>query len=54
LPKDLTISISDELAEKMDMMPEINWSEVCRQAIIKYIDERKKGWFYLRRWKAGT
>jgi len=41
LPKNLTISISDELAEKIDMMPEINWSEVCRQAISKYIDEKK-------------
>jgi hypothetical protein len=41
LPKNITLSISDELAEKMDTMPEINWSEVCRQAISKYIDERK-------------
>ena len=41
LPKNLTISISDELAKEMDTMPEINWSEVCRQAISKYIDEKK-------------
>jgi len=41
LPKNITLAISDELIEKMDTMPEINWSEVCRQAISKYIDERK-------------
>jgi len=41
LPKNVTISISDDLAEKMDAMPEINWSEVCRQCISKYIEERE-------------
>lgn len=41
MPKNITISISDELATKMDSMPEINWSEVCRQAISNYIEERE-------------
>lgn len=42
MPKNVTISISDELARKMDAMPEINWSEVCRQCISKYIDKRSE------------
>lgn len=41
MPKNLTIAISDELAKEMETMPEINWSEVCRQAISNYIDEKK-------------
>jgi predicted transcriptional regulator len=41
MPKNITISISDELATKMDSMPEINWSEVCRQAITNYIEEKE-------------
>lgn len=42
MPKNITVSISDELIRKMDAMSEVNWSEVCRQAISKYIDERGK------------
>jgi hypothetical protein len=30
----LTLSVSEELRKKMDEHPEINWSEVARQAII--------------------
>lgn len=41
MPKNVTISISDELAEKMAKMPEINWSEVGRQTITKFIEERE-------------
>jgi len=37
----LTLSISDEMAEEMKTMPEINWSEVCRQAIRTYISKRR-------------
>lgn len=40
MPKNITISISDELAKKMDAMPEINWSEVCRQSISRYVEEK--------------
>lgn len=42
MTKNVTISVSDELAKKMDAMPEINWSEVCRQAISKYINKRSE------------
>lgn len=31
----LTLSIPQELKEKMQKFPEINWSEVARQAIIE-------------------
>jgi len=31
----LTLSIPEELREKMKDHPEINWSEVARQAILK-------------------
>jgi len=41
VPKNVTISISDDLATKMDAMPEINWSEVCRQAVSRYIEEKE-------------
>jgi len=42
MTKNVTISVSDELAKKMNAMPEINWSEVCRQAISKYINKRSE------------
>jgi hypothetical protein len=38
--KNLTLYISAELAEKMEKLPEINWSQVAREAIQRYIDER--------------
>jgi hypothetical protein len=31
----LTLAISEEIRKKMAMFPEINWSEVARQAIIE-------------------
>ncbi len=31
----LTLSIPEELREKMREFPEINWSEVARQAILE-------------------
>jgi len=40
-PKNVTILIQDELAEKMRKFPEVNWSEVCRKAIDNYIKERE-------------
>ncbi len=30
----LTLAISEEIKRKMAMFPEINWSEVARQAIV--------------------
>ena len=37
----VTISVSDELKADMDRIAEVNWSEVCRNAISRYITERK-------------
>ena len=31
----LTLAISEEIKQQMAMFPEINWSEVARQAIIE-------------------
>jgi len=31
----LTLAISEEIKQKMALFPEINWSEVARQAIIE-------------------
>lgn len=42
LPRNITVSISDELAREMDAKPEINWSEVCRQCISKYVGKRNE------------
>lgn len=38
----LTLSISKELKKKMEQFPEINWSEIARQAIIKRIELLEK------------
>ena len=40
MPKNLTISIPDELAKKMEEFSEVNWSEVARKAFQKYIEHR--------------
>jgi hypothetical protein len=37
----VTISVPDDLKNEMDKLQEVNWSEVSRKAIAKYIDERK-------------
>ena len=37
----LTISVPEELKTEMDELSEVNWSEICRKAISKYIAERK-------------
>ena len=38
--KNITLSVNDEIAEQMNEYPEVNWSEVARQAIITYISHR--------------
>ena len=38
----LTLSVSPELKKEMDEFPEINWSEISRQAIKRKIDLLKK------------
>jgi hypothetical protein len=37
----LTISVSEELKQDMDTLPEVNWSEICRNSISQYIAQRK-------------
>jgi len=38
--KTLTVYIDDTTEQKMKIFGEVNWSEVCRQAINNYIDSR--------------
>jgi len=38
--KNVTIYLPDEVAQKMDKLPEVNWSEICRKAITDYIESR--------------
>jgi predicted CopG family antitoxin len=35
----VTVSVDENLKDKMDLHPEINWSEVARQAIKKKIND---------------
>jgi hypothetical protein len=35
--RSITLLVSDELAEKMDKLKDVNWSEVCRYAILDEI-----------------
>jgi len=37
----VTITVPDELKAEMDKLAEVSWSEICRNAITKYIEERK-------------
>ena len=41
MPKNITLSVSDEVANQMDTMPEVNWSAVARTCIMQYIEVRK-------------
>ncbi len=41
MPKNITVSISDEIAGKMDKLKDVNWSEVCRMAISEYIEAKQ-------------
>jgi hypothetical protein len=40
MPKNVTIYLSDEIAGKMEKYPEVNWSEICRKAVLDYVDTR--------------
>lgn len=40
--KNVTIYLPDEVAENMEKFPEVNWSEICRQAILDYIETRSR------------
>lgn len=37
----VTISVTDELKAEMDKFLEVSWSEICRKAIARYINERE-------------
>lgn len=39
--RNLTVRLDKEPAKKMEEYPEVNWSEVARKAINKYIASRK-------------
>ena len=41
MPKNITLSISDDVAIQMESMPEINWSAVAKNSIRQYIEVRK-------------
>ena len=43
----LTLAVPDEMKKKMDSFPEMNWSEVARQAFMQKIEDMN----FLRRFK---
>jgi len=42
MPKNITLSIPDDVATDMEAMPEINWSAVAKSSIKTYIEARKR------------
>jgi len=40
--KNVTIYLPDDIAEKMEKFPEVNWSEICRKAIVDYVETRSQ------------
>ena len=42
MAKNLTLSIPDDLSNEMEKLPEINWSQIARNAISEYITLRTK------------
>ena len=43
----LTLAVPDEMKKKMDSFPEMNWSEVARQAFMQKIEDME----FLRKFK---
>ncbi len=43
----LTLAVPDEMKKKMDSFPEMNWSEVARQAFLHKMEDME----FLRRFK---
>jgi hypothetical protein len=39
--KNITVYVSDETALRMDGLREVNWSQICKEAIDTYIEARK-------------
>ena len=46
----ITLSIPDELKKEMDSVPEINWSEVARQAFMQRIKDLE----FLKKFKSDS
>ena len=46
----MTLAVPEELKHKMDTFPEMNWSEVARQAFIQRIRDLE----FLRKFKGGS
>ncbi|MGD0202876.1 MAG: hypothetical protein ABSC20_03090 [Candidatus Bathyarchaeia archaeon] len=42
MPKNITLSMPDDVAADMEAMPEVNWSAVAKGSIKTYIEARKK------------
>ncbi|EMR73010.1 putative transcriptional regulator [Thaumarchaeota archaeon SCGC AB-539-E09] len=38
----ITLSVSNEMKERMDQFTEVSWSDVCRYAIREYLEQREK------------
>lgn len=43
----LTLAVPDEMKKKMDTFPEMNWSEIARQAFMQKIEDME----FLRKFK---
>ena len=41
LVRNVTITVPEKLKTEMDKFTEVSWSEICRKAIVRYINERK-------------
>jgi hypothetical protein len=39
--KNITLSLSQDLADQMDALPEVNWSQVARTCIQHYLTQRR-------------
>ncbi len=42
MPKNVTLSLPDELGKEMSKFPEVNWSAVARESIESYVKLRQK------------
>ena len=39
--RNITVYVSDDTASRMDELTEVNWSQICKEAIDTYIEARK-------------
>lgn len=40
--KRFTVSITKDLKEKLDKMPQVNWSEVAKEGILRKLEKLEK------------